>query len=308
MKFLFVLCMFFSLQANAQNCDVFPADCPETGDMEAAQDSGACIRNLILSQEIAMQNQLREKFKNQMQEIADARKWEMYEYTEMAGAGASRHKANGDMELVPYNIRPPYEYSISFIFIINKDSLNAWHSWYYNDFQNASDQLVDSYKNGGSPDVNDLEKYKRKITLAYRNASMIRIKFEINPKFSSPSSSETIRDVGKLNYPGATLAALYHNTAPDENEIYSLNQYTRCADLGYLLFGSWDLKADESHYFHARFSLDKMNTDLVTVKKIPCDRLRTMAVHIEGSILSICEFIQSLDLSGKTTTLSTFSP
>ena len=40
---------------------------------------------------------------------------------------------------------------------------------------------------------------------------------------------------------------------------------------------------------------DKKNTDAITVKTIPCDKVRTIVLHAEGSRKYIDQFLQALD-------------
>lgn len=370
MKYIFILLVFFSQAIHAQSCDQFPADCPETGNIEAAQDSDACIKNMMVAQEITMQNQLRKKITDLMQMVADKNKWDIYEFAEEAASGSFRHKPNGDVELISYSLRPPHEYSISFIFILNKDSLEVWKNWLNNELIQKSNDLVESYKQNStehSPsdysdsalyygnlktkyitdhttdyqkalvandqkgikkyedemkklddkidyftnkansktndnfstaneNYKDLQYYKHQTTLRFRNATMIRIKFDFNANNAAPSSSETMHPSEKANCPEASLAAFYQNTSPDENEIFDLNQFTRCTDFAWLLFGKWNLKEDQYHSYHSLFSLDKKNTDMVTLKKILCDQVQTMVIHLEGSKNYINRFLQSFDI------------
>jgi hypothetical protein len=62
-----------------------------------------------------------------------------------------------------------------------------------------------------------------------------------------------------------------------------------------LLFGKWILKQDQYHSYHSAYFADKKNTDAGTVKKIPCDKVQTIVLHVEGSPKYINEFIQSFD-------------
>src|SRR5215471_9836350 len=128
---------------HAQTCQQFPADCPETGNIEATQDSSACISNWIAPQEITMQNRLRKFTTEMMEGIAAKNNWQVYELNEMSGTGQA---IDGNTKLLPDALRPPYEYSISFVFIVNEDSLKAWQNWYHNDLMQRSNNVVASYQ------------------------------------------------------------------------------------------------------------------------------------------------------------------
>ena len=47
---------------------------------------------------------------------------------------------------VPYPLRAPHGFTISFIFIVNTDTLNAWKEWYYNGFLQSSTKIVNDWK------------------------------------------------------------------------------------------------------------------------------------------------------------------
>ena len=92
-------------------CPYAPADCPETGDIEAVKDSNACIVNFIVAQEITMQNMLREKVTQIVQQTAEKKNWPWYELTESSGRGVT---TEDNTRPLPYALRPPFEYTISF--------------------------------------------------------------------------------------------------------------------------------------------------------------------------------------------------
>jgi hypothetical protein len=358
------LLIFYALVVNcagAQPCQYFPADCPDNA-KESANDSDVCITNMILPQEISMQRILREYITELMNEIARKNKWTVYPFFEEAGAGIMV-----DNKPLSYPYRRPYQCSFSFIFIVNEDSLHAWQNWYNNDLQNATNKVVDSYKQGGTSllqddmrqknidsanyygdqktkymtnhmsayqkalttnDVkwqktyenemkrydakieyfinktrdkttsdfssskkqfDDLELYKHKNIIGFRNASMIRVSFNMND-YVAIADDEEKKIVNQVSVPGSTLGILIHNNAPDEHEIFG--QYLRSPDIALLLYGKWNLKQDQYHSYHSVYFADKKNTDMVTVKKIACDKVQTMVVHVEGSRNHINQFLQ----------------
>ena len=365
--FTILLLLFFIITraTQAQDCTYFPADCPQTGDIEAAQDSAACINNLVVAEEITMQNNLRKAFTSMMEEIARNKNWEVYEYTEGSGGGVG-----SDGKATPYPQRRPYEFMISFNFIVNKDSLEAWQTWYSNDLKNASEKVVDSYKqsaNNLSDDKNaqeyldsamyysnlkakymsdhaaeyqkailggdtktqkkyeeelkryddkinafinrkndktdatfsasksqfgNLETYKHKNTIAFRNGSTIRVTFNVNDYITTANDGDK-KIVKQLATP-ATLALLMHNDSPNEHEVFG--QYLRSPDVALFLFGKWLSKPDGYHNYHAGYFADKKNMDAVTVKKIPCDKVQTIVLHIEGSQKYFSQFLQLVDM------------
>jgi len=142
-QLLVFISVLIQFSVRAQTCQQFPADCPETGNIEATQDSAACISNWISPQEIAMQSVLRRFITNMMENIAAKNKWQVYQLNEMYGAGQA---IDGNTKLLPDALRPPYQYSISFVFIVNEDSLKAWQNWYHNDLMEKSNAVTASYQ------------------------------------------------------------------------------------------------------------------------------------------------------------------
>ncbi|HEY1871684.1 MAG TPA: hypothetical protein VGG71_11545, partial [Chitinophagaceae bacterium] len=89
------------------------------------------------------------------------------------------------------------------------------------------------------------------------------------------------------------LGLLIYNNSSVEDEVFG--QYLRCPDVAMALYGKWILKQDEYHSYHAAYSFDKKNTDAITIKKIPCDKVQTLVLHIEGSTNYINQFFQVYD-------------
>src|SRR5215831_11433327 len=109
-----------------------------------------------------MQNILRDNITTMMQEIANKKKWKFFEYTEETGGGIG-----GDGKPTPYSFRRPHQFLISFVFIVNEDSLNAWKNWYNNDLQKASNDVVDSYKQAGTEASQDDNRQKNMDSAMY---------------------------------------------------------------------------------------------------------------------------------------------
>jgi hypothetical protein len=365
-----ILAFIFLLSASvmkAQNCDRFPADCPDQSAIQTARDSDASIINLLISREITMENRLRAQILPVMEAIGKARNWEMYEFTEESGGGAGK-----DGQPLPFPLRPPHGFSISFVFIVDPDSLQAWKNWYNNELPKLSNDMVNSLEqardnsqdnhmrqnysdsaqhyaslktkymtdhasdyqkallandqkgirsyedrmkkyddrinafiekaNGSTQDQfsasenqnNNFQAYRLSTNVAYRNASILRVKINFNADFEGPNDypaekAALINPSAKpLHIRNAALAITEHNIHPD-------NEWGHSSDLAFLLFGKWDLKYDEYYLYHAAFTKDKKNLDAFTVKQIPSDKVQTIAVHVEGGPSYIDRFLQSLD-------------
>ncbi len=370
-KVFVVLCFFLSgIDGFAQECAYFPADCPR--DFSPMLDSLHCIGDFIVPQEITMQNRLRELTGGMMQKIADAKKWEMYEYDE-TGYGDFINPFTSPAYAVPFPNRKPHQYIISFIFIVNADSLKAWENWTRQDLvddankisaqynqqmddpalQEAQKRNMDSVnywteaqsaymtshmaayqKALTSKDEAGIKNYENALSLfqkkidywiniinrktsdayagadksheqfqksmhdkkiMFRNSSMIRIKFSFNERAISPYGGGTPVFIKKISVPGAALAGMYHNSAPDEQAIFDLNQFHRSPDIYFLLFGKWKIPADPVFDHQPAFILDKENSNFASVKRITCEKVQTIAVHIEGSPAYLESFIRLFD-------------
>jgi len=364
-SFLFIS-LLVAFVSHAQTCDKFPADCPETGNIETTQDSAACISNWIAPQEIAMQNHLRKFITEMMEAIAAKNKWQVYELNEMYGAGQA---IDDNTKLLPNALRPPYQYSISFVFIVNEDSLKAWQSWYHNDLLEKANNVTAAYQEAGSNTAatnaqqrytdsanyygalmtkymtdhqdeyqkaltsNDakgqkkyedgmkkyqdkmneyinkannkqsenlssansksenLQDYRKRKTIAYRNATMLRVSFAFNENMT-PSLGETSKMTRQLTVPNSSFSALFHNPDPDQTQL--LSSFLTSPDFALVLFGKWNTKWDEYKSYRATYSYDKAATDVTTNKKIPSYKVQTARVGVEGSTANINQFIQSL--------------
>jgi hypothetical protein len=287
---LFSFSLMFSTTIRAQSCSYFPADCPSDRQMV---DSADRFGNPVTAEEVSMELRLHEFFTDLMQQQADNKGWEMYQYDETAASGYLNAERSGPLVS---NLRPPHEYEISFIFIVNKDSMLAWKAW---NKKSTEDLLADMQKmrtNNDFTAISNKQELLRNITERFRNASTIRVKFTMNPADAIVSSiTDHIRQTGRPNVPHAVLAIQVHNDKIDENAIFDLNQFTRCSDLAFLLFGNWNLTPDKYQYYRPGYNADKKNIDLVTPKVVPSTKVRTIVVHVEGAPPYINQFLQSLD-------------
>lgn len=370
-KGVIIISLFLSLSVKAQNCQQFPADCPDLPLLQTAEDSIGFINNMLSPQEITMIKKTRQYITSMMEKIAKLNGWQMYYLTELA-ANASVTK---QYTFLSYELKPPYRYSLSFIFIVNQDSLLAWQNWYNTDFQKAANEAVNSslqvssdlkqddkiqkyndsaqfYGNemsaymtrhmseyqaavtandkkaidkyekglkiiqdkmnlsiakangrseeinsGGNTNYENLQTYKNSKMIAFRNASMIRVKFNFNYYRFQTSSAESIKVIKELHIPGTVMSFLMKNDHPDENEIFALDQYTRSPLFAIIFLGSWQTKMDEYNQFHAGFEADKKSMDVEIVKRIPCDKIQNIGIHVEGSEKFIGKFLSNLEIN-----------
>ena len=107
----------------AQDYPQWPADKPETGFIKDSQSREVRIQNLILPQEVDMQDKMRTLFTDMMNRAARQLGWQMEEISEYTNDNALQ---GGD---VPYALRSPRGIDITFQFIVNQDSLQAWRNY-----------------------------------------------------------------------------------------------------------------------------------------------------------------------------------
>jgi len=299
MKKSFIIYTLFALSLMTPTgiwaqCAQYPADCPSDRQLP---DSADRFGNPLVPQEVSMELRLHDLFTNIMQVLADKKKWEVYQYDETDGSGYLNGDRSGPLD---FNLRPPHDYGISFIFIVNKDSLAAWQEW-NKELASQMQEEVDKMKAGIKIDVSAIQANKIKRDNQFRNACMIRVKIGINQETAIASSiEEDTRLVSQLDIPHAVVAFQIHNDKTDDHAIFDLDQFKRCTDLAFVLFGSWNPKPNNYKRYYPLYMSDKKNIDLVTPKKITCDKVRTMVIHVEGAPKYIDQFFNSVDLEGMT--------
>ncbi len=274
-------------------CTYFPADCPS--DLQLP-DSADRFGNPVVPAEVSMEIRLHDFLTELMQNESEKKGWEVYQYDESAGSGYLNAERSGPLA---YPLRPPHNYEISFVIIVNMDSFRAWKEWN----KAGSEKLIAQMSKMRTKDdfitIDKMQDSLKKETERFRNASMIRVKFEINNENAIASSiTENIHRTAELNIPHAALAFRLHNDKTDERALFDMNQFTRCDDFSFILFGDWNTKPDAYQYYRPAYHADKKNTDLVTPKKISSDKVRTIVMHIEGSPFYMNQFLESFD-SGK---------
>ncbi len=274
-------------------CPYFPADCPS--DLQL-RDSADRFGNPVVPAEVSMEIRLRDFLTELMQDESEKKGWEVYQYDESAGSGYLNAERSGPLA---FTLRPPHNYEISFVIIVNMDSFRAWKEWN----KDGSEKLIAQMSKMRTRDdfiaIDNMQDSLKKETERFRNASMIRVKFQINQENAIASSiRESIHRTEELHVPYAALAFRLHNDKTDEQALFDADQFARCDDLSFILFGNWNTKPDAYQFYRAAYRADKKNTDLVTPKNILSDKVRTIVVHVEGSPHFMNQFLESLD-SGK---------
>ncbi len=274
----------------AQSCPWFPADCPSDRQLP---DSAERFGNPVIPAEVSMEIRLHDLLTAWMQKEAEKKGWQIYQFDESAGSGYLNADRTGPLA---DHLRPPHDYEISFIFIVDSDSLRAWQQWQQDFLTNMQEEIKKMTTNNDYSKFAGMQDLKKNKDERFRNASMLRVKIEINSADAVASAiTEDFHLTGQLNISHAAIASQYHNDRTDEKAIFDLNQFKRCTDLAFLLFGKWTLKPDGYAYYHPQYRADKKNIDLTTVKTIQSDAVRVIAIHVEGSPRYINSFLQSLD-------------
>jgi hypothetical protein len=290
---LFFILLLTGVHVNfsyGQECSWFPADCPSDRQMP---DSADRFGNPVTPAEVSMELRLHEFFTGLMQKEAEKKGWESYQYDETGGSGYLNADRSGPLAI---NLRPPHDYEISFIFIINRDSLRAWQDWQKDFLSNMQTEINKMTSNNDYSKFANLKAFKKNREESFRNASMIRVKIEVNSSDAIASSvTEDLHQTGQLKIAHAKIAFEAHNDKTDEQAIFELNQFKRCPDLALILFGNWNLTPDGYQYYRPTYRADGKKTDLITPKTIPSDAVRVIAMHVEGAPLYINQFLQSLD-------------
>ncbi len=274
-------------------CTYFPADCPS--DLQLP-DSAERFGNPVIPAEVSMEIWLHDFLTELMQNESGKKGWEIYQYDESAGSGYLNAERSGPLA---YALRPPHNYEISFVIVVNMDSLRAWREWNREGSERLMTQMSKMRTKDDFIAIDNMQDSLKKETERFRNASMIRVKFEINHENAIASSiTENIHRTAELNVPHTVLAFRLHNDKTDERALFDMNQFTRCNDFSFILFGDWNTKPDGYQYYRPVYRADKKNTDLATPKNILSDKVRTIVMHVEGSPYYMNQFLESLD-SGK---------
>lgn len=152
----------------AQDYPQWPADKPETEYIAESQSRDIRIKNGVLPQEVEMQDKMRFLIYDMMQNAAKGLHWHMAELSEFTNNGPLQSGGT------PYALRSPRGIGITFQFIVNTDSLEAWKNYQANAIKINSKKISNIYSNTqsllGSPlyrHYQDSEMYFMKLYLTY---------------------------------------------------------------------------------------------------------------------------------------------
>jgi hypothetical protein len=154
---LFLLLNSMATLSYAQDCDWYPADCPHESSIESSKDSNANLANHVLSAEMAMMDRVRNFFSENFARIAASQHWQLVEFNENSTVAACA-KTGG----IPYPLRAPFIYNISFLLMVQPDTLGAWKKWadeFKEKILQQSNENVQSLQNNASPNEAVTKKY-----------------------------------------------------------------------------------------------------------------------------------------------------
>ncbi|HSN07869.1 MAG TPA: hypothetical protein VLS85_02470 [Hanamia sp.] len=146
-KLLFITFIFLSTSLFAQDfpCTYWPAPCPNTTSLEQADDGPQRKQNGAIDQTLAFTRKMQNELTSLMLKTANQNGWRVYELMEDVFDGPPFIFVSYDAwEKTPYEKRPPITDDITFIIIVNKDSLRQWKNWRVQ-LQSESENQVSSY-------------------------------------------------------------------------------------------------------------------------------------------------------------------
>jgi len=164
-----------------------------------------------------------------------------------------------------------------------------------NDFINKANTVKNQTYSIAETQYNSKAEEWHQKKMQFRNASILRVKIDFNEVVDQPSASKTIKTIKQLPVSGSSFAILYHNNKTDEHEVFNLNQFYRAPDLAFILFGKWHVNPNDRSDYVTAFSDNSNNYNTKSEKKIMCDKIQSIAVHIEGNPDNMNQFIQSIN-------------
>lgn len=295
MKRIFIYCfiMLCTTKIHAQFNEEFGGSCKECLYLP---DSAQRLGNPVLPKEVSMELHLRDNLTNMMQQIADKKGWEIYQLAESASSGFLNADRTGPLV---YNLRPPHDYSISFIFIVSRTSLDAWKDWYKNVFVPRAEKLTMQALYADPTLSKKQQAYQDSCNMVFRKAALMRVRIDVNHGYAFIASGDNdkrmvgiLKHAQQLVIPHAALALKMHDE--EISPSHEIDGFTNYKDIGIILFGQWT-KFNNDAWCFPSYTLNKRNIDKITVKTYPSDKVRNIKLHVEGSPEDIDRFVSSLD-------------
>ncbi|MDE3213391.1 MAG: hypothetical protein KGM98_09160 [Bacteroidota bacterium] len=139
-------------------CPFWPAPCPNSEALTEADDYvNRSKDNVELPQELNFEKKVGGKIYNMLESAARSHGWELYEIIEESLDGPPYiYIGYADWEAAPYEKRPPQSDNITYILVVNRDSLKAWRSWriaFENQIENSGKQYVQASGSEGDDPI-----------------------------------------------------------------------------------------------------------------------------------------------------------
>jgi hypothetical protein len=166
----------------------------------------------------------------------------------------------------------------------NKAGTNAYEKA-VTGYQKKSDyftqKIADMSKDpGAEKDDADAETLRKKQTIHFRDATVLVVEFEFNNEYAKTAGSATGFAAGAPIW--------YSNTDPDP---IAVNFFDRSRTNVLVLEGEWKMKADNYGGYRPAFYFDKTSVDKTTPKRIKCDQVQTIDIHLSGNQQAIRKFL-----------------
>ncbi|HWD86950.1 MAG TPA: hypothetical protein VG367_02415 [Mucilaginibacter sp.] len=193
--FAAIISLPFWVRGQVTDCPQWPAPCPHSEEINEAMDFASRTGdNKVTAQEMAMEANLRNVLTDILQKFTRLNHWELYEIMESNFDRPNSFISFAKWLATPYEKRPPHQYSISFVIVVNKDSLAAWQDWYRNVLPQQANQVVaaittDSQNAQGNA-----------VNQAY--ADSIQYYAQLSAKYMQDHAPEYVSDVQKNNQKG----------------------------------------------------------------------------------------------------------
>ncbi|HWJ26574.1 MAG TPA: hypothetical protein VNS32_08520 [Flavisolibacter sp.] len=304
-----------SLLALAQTypCTYWPAPCPHSTSIYNARDWNIGRKNNRLPQEMEFEAELRRNTDQIVFDLARQNQWQVYEYNESDFTAPLAANDKNIIDTVPYIKRPPHQYQVTYIFIIDKQALNEWRNW-YKDFRNTLEQKIQAIQadanNGAQQQFETLRKEETDHNINFRDRSTLLVKFSFNDYqegtgIIDPTNDKNMLSQKKLVIGGTQLAVITHNQLPVSHLAagehgLSADDYddSHPTDVGLMLVDGWAATRPEGPFlfYLAAYSKNPTNMGYKTVKPVTCDHVRSLALHIEGRGDNVEELMQQLNL------------
>ncbi|HXB94617.1 MAG TPA: hypothetical protein VNU70_05645, partial [Puia sp.] len=155
-------------------------------------------------------------------------------------------------------------------------------------YQKKSDfftqKIADMAKDPGAEkeDV-DAETLRKKQGIHFRDASLLVVEFEFNMDYAKTAGTAT----------GYAAGAPIWYSNPDPDPI-SIDFFDRSQTNVLLFEGEWNKKPDNYGGYRPAFYFTRTNTDKTTPKRIKCDQVQTIDIHLSGNPQAIRKFLAVL--------------